>query len=188
MKREMSKTTVVCLLLGIAIFTGSAFAAEQLPVSVGGLTGINIDSLCNINVGGPPGISITSSGGVNVGGPEGIILNPPHPVMLGAGDNGRTIELNKCQTLVITLEANPSTGFTWEAVEFDEHVLRQVGEIEFQPESSAIGAGGVQILRFEAVNAGQTPLKLVDCLISNFRYSTNNSIHPSPKIMSCPRP
>ncbi len=29
---------------------------------------------------------------------------------------------------------------------------------------------------------------LVDCLISNFRYSTNNSIHPSPKIIPCPRP
>jgi cation diffusion facilitator family transporter len=29
---------------------------------------------------------------------------------------------------------------------------------------------------------------LVDCLISNFRYSTNNSIHPSPKIVPCPRP
>jgi predicted secreted protein len=83
------------------------------------------------------------------------------PVMLGAGDNGRKIELNKGQTLVITLEANPTTGYTWEAAEFDEHVLRQVGEIEFQPESSAIGAGGVQILRFEAVNSGKTSLKLV---------------------------
>ncbi len=41
MKREMIKTTVIYILLGIVIFTDSAFAAEQLPVSVGGPTGIS---------------------------------------------------------------------------------------------------------------------------------------------------
>lgn len=82
-------------------------------------------------------------------------------VMLGPGDNARQIELNKGQTLVITLEANPTTGYTWEAEEFDEHILRQAGETKFQPQSSAIGAGGVQTLSFEAVNAGKTSLKLV---------------------------
>ena len=39
--------------------------------------------------------------------------------------------------------------------------MRQVGETEFKPESDAIGAGGVQTLRFETVNSGQTTLKLV---------------------------
>ncbi len=29
-------------------------------------------------------------------------------------------------------------------------------------------------------------ISLVECLISFFRYSSNNSIHPSFKIMSCP--
>jgi inhibitor of cysteine peptidase len=82
-------------------------------------------------------------------------------VMLGAGDNARQIELNKGQSLAITLEANPTTGYTWDAAGFDEHILRQAGEPKFQPESSAIGAGGVQTLRFEAVNAGNTSLKLV---------------------------
>lgn len=81
-------------------------------------------------------------------------------VVLGAGDNGRQIELNKGQILAITLESNPTTGYTWEAAEFDEHILRQVGD-QFQPESSAPGAGGVQTLSFEAVNSGKTSLKLV---------------------------
>jgi predicted secreted protein len=43
----------------------------------------------------------------------------------------------------------------------DDQVLRQAGEPEFKPDSSAVGAGGVQNLRFEAVNSGQTALKLV---------------------------
>lgn len=86
----------------------------------------------------------------------------PREVHLTAADNGGTIELKEGQVVSITLEANPTTGYTWEVVEpLDEQVVRQVGEIEFKPESEAIGAGGVQIIRFEIVNAGQTALKLV---------------------------
>jgi inhibitor of cysteine peptidase len=77
-------------------------------------------------------------------------------------DAGREKQLNKGQTLVVTLEGNPTTGYSWEAAEpLDEKVLRQVGEPEFKAESEALGAGGVQVLRFEAVNAGQITLKLV---------------------------
>jgi inhibitor of cysteine peptidase len=77
-------------------------------------------------------------------------------------DNGSEMQLKKGQTLVVTLEGNPTTGYSWEVEEpLDEQVLRQVGEAEFKAESEALGAGGVQILRFEAVNAGQITLKLV---------------------------
>jgi len=76
-------------------------------------------------------------------------------------DDGREKQLQKGQTLVVTLEGNPTTGYSWEVAEpLDEQVLRQVGEPEFKAESDLVGAGGVQILRFEAVNAGQTTLKL----------------------------
>ncbi len=77
-------------------------------------------------------------------------------------DNGREMQLKKGQMLVVTLEGNPTTGYSWEvAGPLDEQVLRQVGEAEFKAESEALGAGGVQILRFEAVNAGKITLKLV---------------------------
>jgi inhibitor of cysteine peptidase len=82
-------------------------------------------------------------------------------VKLDAGDDGSQVELNAGQTLVVSLEGNPTTGYTWEAAELDEQVLRQVGEAEFNPESDAIGAGGVQTLRFETVNSGQTTINLV---------------------------
>ncbi len=82
-------------------------------------------------------------------------------VKASIGDNGREMQLKKGQTLVVTLEANPTTGYTWEVAEpLDEQVLRQAGEPEFKPESDLAGAGGVQILRFDAVNVGQTTLKL----------------------------
>jgi inhibitor of cysteine peptidase len=82
-------------------------------------------------------------------------------VKLDAGDDGSQVELNAGQTLVVSLEGNPTTGYTWEAAELDEQVFHQVGETEFKPESGAIGAGGVQTLRFETVNSGQTTLNLV---------------------------
>jgi len=82
-------------------------------------------------------------------------------VELDAGENGSQVELNAGQTLIVSLEGNPTTGYTWEAAELDEQVLQQVGETEFKPDSDAIGAGGVQTLRFETMNSGQTTLKLV---------------------------
>jgi inhibitor of cysteine peptidase len=82
-------------------------------------------------------------------------------VKASVDDAGREKQLKKGQTLVVTLEGNPTTGYSWEVAEpLDEQVLRQVGEPEFKSESDALGAGGVQILRFEAVNAGRTTLKL----------------------------
>jgi inhibitor of cysteine peptidase len=94
-------------------------------------------------------------------------------VKAGIGDNGREMQLKKGQTLVVTLEGNPTTGYSWEVAEpLDEQVLRQTGEPEFKAESAALGAGGVQILRFEAVNAGQTTLKLV------YRRSWEKGVEP----------
>ena len=80
---------------------------------------------------------------------------------LEAKDNGNQIDVQKGQTITIKLEANPTTGYTWEVVESEGAILRQVGETEYEAESDLIGAGGVQTLRFEAVEAGEIELRLV---------------------------
>ncbi len=85
----------------------------------------------------------------------------PREVQLTAADNGSEIELKKGDVLVITLKANPTTGYTWDVVEPLDEIIEQVGEIEFKPESDLIGAGGVQIIQFKIVNAGRASLKLV---------------------------
>jgi inhibitor of cysteine peptidase len=81
-------------------------------------------------------------------------------VMVDMEDNGRQINLYSGQTLVVSLEAQPSTGYTWEVVELDELILRQEGDPEFQP-SGGIGAPGMQIFRFETVSAGKTDLRMI---------------------------
>lgn len=86
---------------------------------------------------------------------------PSGEIKLDAGNNGSQIEIEQGQILVITLEANPTTGYTWEMIEGEEQILQQVGEIEFQPDSKLIGAPGIQTLRLEAVNVGKITLKLI---------------------------
>ena len=96
-------------------------------------------------------------------------LDNPEPgeIRLVAQDEGGQVELKEDQVLVIGLESNPSTGYMWEVEETDGRILRQMGKIEFENQrisesaTRLLGAPVEQILRFEAVAAGQTTLKLV---------------------------
>lgn len=85
----------------------------------------------------------------------------PNEVRLDAGDSGRRIELAKGRVLAVSLKGNPTTGYTWEVVGVDKHVLAQEGKAEFKPQSDLIGAPGVETFRFKAAGAGETFLKLV---------------------------
>jgi inhibitor of cysteine peptidase len=76
-------------------------------------------------------------------------------------DSGSQVELIVGQDMRVSLEGNPTTGYTWEVGEAGTGVLTQVGEMEYQSDSSAVGAGGVMIFRFHAVETGETKLKLV---------------------------
>ena len=82
-------------------------------------------------------------------------------VKLDADDNGRKVEMKEGQVLVISLESNPTTGYAWEVVGFEEGALEQVGEPEFKADSKLVGAGGVQTFRFKAAEAGEIELKLI---------------------------
>ena len=89
-----------------------------------------------------------------------------------AGRQLKTLTLNEPQAgsqavlqvgdmLQVNLEGNPSTGYAWSVQGLDAGVLKVVGEPEFHPASSALGAGGTLTYRFEAVGAGQTTLKMM---------------------------
>jgi inhibitor of cysteine peptidase len=80
---------------------------------------------------------------------------------LDEDDNGSTQQVDAGDTLVVELEGNPTTGYTWYVASIDEAVLRQVGEADFDPDSDAEGASGTVTLRFEAMNPGTSPLELV---------------------------
>ncbi len=87
----------------------------------------------------------------------------PASVTLSADADGSSVSLKPEQELVITLEGNPTTGYSWALVKVDKAVLAPVGEPAYQPsstDSTLVGGGGTYELRFKAIAKGQTKLEL----------------------------
>jgi len=83
-------------------------------------------------------------------------------VQLDDGDNGKQIELEEGQTLAITVESNPSTGYSWARQDDPpDDVLVLVGEPEYRAKSTLPGGGGTETLRFRAERPGTTTLELI---------------------------
>ncbi len=88
--------------------------------------------------------------------------SPAKPVNLTATDNGSQISLKEGGQVVITLDGNPSTGYTWEAQALDTTIFKQVGEATFvSSDPGLVGAGGSLTLTFSVLKAGTAPLTLV---------------------------
>lgn len=84
-------------------------------------------------------------------------------VLVGADDDGGTAEISKGQTLLVELDSNPTTAYSWRVTGIDEEVLEQEGEPDYEStgEPGAIGAGGIDTFRFTPVEAGSTELEMV---------------------------
>jgi inhibitor of cysteine peptidase len=82
-------------------------------------------------------------------------------IELNADDDATEIEMEVEQEVLVSLEANPTTGYIW-AVDSDvDSSLWLVGEIEFESESNLAGAGGMQTLQFKALAPGEGDLTLI---------------------------
>ena len=82
---------------------------------------------------------------------------------LTAADSGSAISVSNGDTIVISLAANPTTGFSWQqAPGLDTSVVTFVSEsYQQQPVSSAVvGAGGTDTLTFKAVGESTTTITL----------------------------
>ncbi|RCV63643.1 putative secreted protein [Methanophagales archaeon] len=83
------------------------------------------------------------------------------PTFLNASDNNTAINATTGEFLVVSLEGNPTTGYTWEVEELNEQVLQQIGGIVDVPESDLMGAPSMQIATFEVVGAGNATINMV---------------------------
>jgi inhibitor of cysteine peptidase len=83
--------------------------------------------------------------------------------VVGIGEQlaGTTVRLHRDDTLVVSLGANASTGYSWRTASVDRKVLRPDSTAYVAPMNRArVGASGVAVLTFKAVAAGRTVLKL----------------------------
>ena len=81
-------------------------------------------------------------------------------VKLSDRDNGATVKLAQGGRLTISLESNPSTGFSWLVSGLAGPELQLVGEPEYVPPPSTtpvVGAAGAQVFTFGTTGIGMPP-------------------------------
>ena len=71
-------------------------------------------------------------------------------------DDAAEVEVKVEQEVVVRLEGNPTTGYTWTVDDDVGGSLELKGE--FESDSNLAGAGGFQILRFQAIKLGKGDL------------------------------
>ncbi len=81
------------------------------------------------------------------------------PVVLDVSDSGSAITLAVGQTFEVQLESNPTTGYGWVVAQQPEGVAVQSSDYQ-APDTSLVGAGGVEVFVFEATAAGSGTLRL----------------------------
>jgi inhibitor of cysteine peptidase len=102
-------------------------------------------------------------------------------LMLDASADGSTQQLTKGQVMSITLESNPSTGYSWFATSSNPDVLVQMGEPEYQAPASdstnpIVGAAGAETYYFQAADTGTATLTL------DYKRSWETDVNPEKTI------
>jgi inhibitor of cysteine peptidase len=80
---------------------------------------------------------------------------------LSQRDSGTTLQVAPDDEIVISLESNPTTGFSWsEAPASQNNGILQLLSKSYESDSDAIGAGGVETWTYKAVKPGKAVLEL----------------------------
>ena len=75
--------------------------------------------------------------------------------------SGKQVELSVGQSLVVTLESNATTGYSWTlAQNSDESVLNKTGNEYVAPQTTLIGAGGKEEWTFKALKKGTSTISM----------------------------
>jgi inhibitor of cysteine peptidase len=86
---------------------------------------------------------------------------PASPVVVTVDQAGSTIELVVDQELIVELESNPSTGYSWSYEYVPEEVITSLGAARYTPVAPVlVGSGGVDSFPFKAVGEGRATLRL----------------------------
>ncbi len=87
------------------------------------------------------------------------LCNTAH--QLTAEEHGSRIQLGVGETVQVTLDSSPFTGYRWEVFDLNKAVLVQKGEVEMREKGLVIpGSCCEEIFTFEAVGSGETEIVL----------------------------
>ena len=85
---------------------------------------------------------------------------PPQPLVLTGSDVGTTHSLKVGQTVNVTLDANPTTGYSWALDGPLPPQLKQSGDPDYTATSTSLGTGGTEVWQFVGTSAGKAALKM----------------------------
>jgi inhibitor of cysteine peptidase len=79
-----------------------------------------------------------------------------------ASYSGKQVELSVGQSLVVTLDSNASTGYSWSlSRNSDDSVLNNTGNEYVAPQTALVGASGKEELTFKALKKGTSSISMV---------------------------
>ena len=81
-------------------------------------------------------------------------------IRLAASDSGKTVIMHVGQKAIVTLDSNPSTGYSWRLTQLDPTIVENTSQKYIAPSGQAIGAGGTEQWEFTARSVGATKLRL----------------------------
>jgi inhibitor of cysteine peptidase len=85
----------------------------------------------------------------------------PQTIAVEATDDGKQLTLKRGAILLVRLEANPSTGYSWAVIGDPAPLVFVSSEYEpAKPNQQLAGAPEMQVMRFTANLAGSVELKL----------------------------
>ena len=86
----------------------------------------------------------------------------PRSVTLTNTNNGGNLEVKDGGQIIVKLDGNPSTGYTWEAKDLDATMFKQVGDPVFSSSNPGlVGSAGTLTLTFNALKAGTSQLTMI---------------------------
>ena len=89
-------------------------------------------------------------------------ISTPDRLHLDRSDSGKSFDLAKGDSLEITLEGNPTTGYLWVLFFGNDSVLKSAGDYAFKQDmapAGSVGVGGTFIFKFQAISKGTAHLE-----------------------------
>jgi inhibitor of cysteine peptidase len=77
---------------------------------------------------------------------------------LTLADSGKSVEVRPGDTIAISLEENPTTGYRWAIDSLDQHSVTSMGDAH-TPAGSGVGGGGTRIFTLQAVKTNTTEVR-----------------------------
>lgn len=81
-------------------------------------------------------------------------------ILITLSEQGNTVEVQRGDVIVVRLEENLTTGYSWEIETINHSIIELVDSDYSQNPETRLGIGGVRTFRFRAQSSGRETIHL----------------------------